>query len=600
MKLSELTLIAAFASITYGSYLNQSLESDTLRTPIEHATGDATQVVDLPTIAAALPPDIQEYTASAFNWTVVANYEIYCPEPTTIITNDNTYVATEATTLTITDCPCTVPVVTPPVPSVIKPSTTAIPSKSAISSHPEVPSVSYPAPHENTTTEISWEVVTEFTTYCPEPTTIVTNDNTYVVTEATTLTITDCPCTVPVVTPPAPSIVVPSSSAVPPTFNASSTTAVKPSTSVVSPSEVPPVPYPVPHENTTTEISWEVVTEFTTYCPEPTTIVTNDNTYVVTEATTLTITDCPCTVPVVTPPAPSIVIPSSSAVPPTFNASSTTAVKPSTSVVSPSEVPPVPYPIPHENTTTEISWEVVTEFTTYCPEPTTIVTNDNTYVVTEATTLTISDCPCTVPVVTPPAPSVIKPSTTAIPSKSAISSHPEVPSVSYPAPHENTTTEISWEVVTEFTTYCPEPTTIVTNDNTYVVTEATTLTISDCPCTVPVVTPPAPSVIKPSTAVSSPPPAPPTPPTDTPLTPSTSSATVTLTPSIPSVKPSTTAASSPSSAPPVSPSAPTTTLVTSSNPPQSTTFEIQSVAGGSKLNVGFAGLVAIIAHFVQL
>jgi len=40
---------------------------------------------------------------------------------------------------------------------------------------------------------------------------------------------------------------------------------------------------------------------------------------------------------------------------------------------------------------------VVTEFTTYCPEPTTIVTNDKTFTITEPTILTITDCPCTIP-----------------------------------------------------------------------------------------------------------------------------------------------------------------------------------------------------------
>ncbi|KAG7905783.1 hypothetical protein KL907_002930 [Ogataea polymorpha] len=39
------------------------------------------------------------------------------------------------------------------------------------------------------------------------------------------------------------------------------------------------------------------------------------------------------------------------------------------------------------------------------------------------------------------------------------------------------------EVVTALTTYCPEPTSIVTNGRTYTVTGATTLTITDCPCT---------------------------------------------------------------------------------------------------------------------
>ena len=44
------------------------------------------------------------------------------------------------------------------------------------------------------------------------------------------------------------------------------------------------------------------------------------------------------------------------------------------------------------------------------------------------------------------------------------------------------TTEI--DVVTALTTYCPEPTNIVTNNKTYTVTGATTLTITDCPCTI--------------------------------------------------------------------------------------------------------------------
>ncbi|KAL2757860.1 hypothetical protein ACRALDRAFT_1068348 [Sodiomyces alcalophilus JCM 7366] len=40
------------------------------------------------------------------------------------------------------------------------------------------------------------------------------------------------------------------------------------------------------------------------------------------------------------------------------------------------------------------------------------------------------------------------------------------------------------EVVSEYVTYCPEPTTITHGDHTYTVTEPTTLTITDCPCTI--------------------------------------------------------------------------------------------------------------------
>lgn len=49
-----------------------------------------------------------------------------------------------------------------------------------------------------------------------------------------------------------------------------------------------------------------VVSEYTTVCPTPTEIVHGSKTYTVTESTTLTITDCPCTVsyPVHTPEPP--------------------------------------------------------------------------------------------------------------------------------------------------------------------------------------------------------------------------------------------------------------------------------------------------------
>jgi len=40
------------------------------------------------------------------------------------------------------------------------------------------------------------------------------------------------------------------------------------------------------------------------------------------------------------------------------------------------------------------------------------------------------------------------------------------------------------EVVTAYTTYCPGPTQITYGTQTYTVTEATTLTITNCPCTV--------------------------------------------------------------------------------------------------------------------
>merc|ERR1712000_444034 len=94
-----------------------------------------------------------------------------------------------------------------------------------------------------------------------------------------------------------------------------------------------------------------------------------------------------------------------------------------------------------------------TQYTTYCPAPTTLTYQDKTYTITEATTLTITDCPCTV-------------------------SHPLKPTYQPPKPVYTT------EVVTKLTTYCPEPPTLTFNNKTYTVTEPTTLTVTDCPCTV--------------------------------------------------------------------------------------------------------------------
>ncbi|KAI8672290.1 hypothetical protein LRP88_03194 [Fusarium phalaenopsidis] len=102
---------------------------------------------------------------------------------------------------------------------------------------------------------------------------------------------------------------------------------------------------------------------------------------------------------------------------------------------------------------TQYTTEVVTAYTTYCPAPTTLTYQDKTYTITEATTLTITDCPCTI-------------------------SHPLKPTYQPPKPVYTT------EVVTKLTTYCPEPTTLTFNNKTYTVTEPTTLTVTDCPCTV--------------------------------------------------------------------------------------------------------------------
>ncbi|CAI4060634.1 hypothetical protein SKDZ_05G2300 [Saccharomyces kudriavzevii ZP591] len=58
------------------------------------------------------------------------------------------------------------------------------------------------------------------------------------------------------------------------------------------------------------------------------------------------------------------------------------------------------------------------------------------------------------------------------------------PSSAVPPFYNSTATTTQYEVVSEFTTYCPEPTTFVTNNATYTVTAPTTLTVTNCPCTI--------------------------------------------------------------------------------------------------------------------
>ncbi|PRT54763.1 hypothetical protein B9G98_02383 [Wickerhamiella sorbophila] len=61
----------------------------------------------IPTSASANAPTVCSKTESAVT-TVVTAYTTYCPEPTTICHNGFCHTVTKATTLTITDCPCTI------------------------------------------------------------------------------------------------------------------------------------------------------------------------------------------------------------------------------------------------------------------------------------------------------------------------------------------------------------------------------------------------------------------------------------------------------------------------------------------------------------
>ncbi|KAI4867341.1 hypothetical protein F4820DRAFT_208938 [Hypoxylon rubiginosum] len=97
-------------------------------------------------------------------------------------------------------------------------------------------SATYPAANA---TAYTTEVVTSYETYCPGPTQITYGTNTYTVTEATTLTITDCPCTIskPVYT----------------TSYVSCATCV-PATTPVYPTSVPSAPAPPVYPNSTAAV----------------------------------------------------------------------------------------------------------------------------------------------------------------------------------------------------------------------------------------------------------------------------------------------------------------------------------------------------------
>ena len=58
-------------------------------------------------------------------------------------------------------------------------------------------------------------------------------------------------------------------------------------------------PHPTTHHEVTTT---KVVSRYTTWCPEPTTVCIGSKTYTVTKPTTLTVTDCPCTITEVSGP----------------------------------------------------------------------------------------------------------------------------------------------------------------------------------------------------------------------------------------------------------------------------------------------------------
>lgn len=240
---------------------------------------------------------------------------------------------------------------------------------------------------------------TEFVTTCPYPTTFTVSSCTNDVCQPTVVTVTEeTTITIPG-TVVCPVVLTPSGSA---SASASAGASSEEEGSVV-----------------TTQVT---VTDFTTYCPYP---------------TTLTITKCennechPTTIPVET--ATTVTVTGEVICPTTTS----TSPKESSSEAASSEV-----------ITTQVT---VTDYTTYCPLPTTIVVS----------TCDEEKChPTTIEVSTPT--TVVVPGTVVHPSTSAtiITTTAEQP----PASPEVSTIEsvvTTPATLTGYTTYCPEPTTIV-------------------------------------------------------------------------------------------------------------------------------------------
>ncbi|KAI0835328.1 hypothetical protein F5Y06DRAFT_276672 [Hypoxylon sp. FL0890] len=132
-------------------------------------------------------------------WTTVVetDYTTYCPSPTTFAYHNVTYTATTETTITVTNCPCTITYSTPPPVT-----TTSYPVSSYIPYIPTGGSSSYITyPYSNATSVV--------VTYTPSPSTYLSG--------TVPITVPESSPTVPTNTPVAPTstspVVIPTAAA---------------------------------------------------------------------------------------------------------------------------------------------------------------------------------------------------------------------------------------------------------------------------------------------------------------------------------------------------------------------------------------------------
>lgn len=207
---------------------------------------------------------------------------------------------------------------------------------------------------------------------------------------------------------------------------------------------------------------------FVTYCPSVATFAWDGSKTTVYGPSTVTFSDCPCTISKLEGTSSETGSGSSleGSIDTTGSASgqvatgNATASRQTGGDISPSQTGSESGGFGGGNSGQAYTTEVVQSYTTYCPSPTTFAQGSHTYTVTGPTTLTITDCPCTI--------------TRSEPSSLG----------SEASGGGNSGQGYTTEVVQSYTTYCPSSTTVVQGSHTYTATGPTTLTITDCPCTI--------------------------------------------------------------------------------------------------------------------
>ncbi|KFY30449.1 hypothetical protein V493_01893, partial [Pseudogymnoascus sp. VKM F-4281 (FW-2241)] len=139
--------------------------TDTAATPVD------TAAITTGAVTGAVNTRIANEIVDTWIITTVSAYVTICPSPTTIVQGVQTYTVVKATTLTITNCPCTISYPAPPAVSTNPPSIVSVPvqpigtglltpSGGIITNYTSVPSANPPAPISFNSTRTTLVAVT--------------------------------------------------------------------------------------------------------------------------------------------------------------------------------------------------------------------------------------------------------------------------------------------------------------------------------------------------------------------------------------------------------------------------------------------------------